>query len=461
MGGKPIPEETMDEGRRTVLFRLATGKGIRSHRAFSEEYTRTANQLRSEGYEVAPCPGARQYERWLKANGVKTAPFDPSSRVLERMFQRPVGDLLRPVSEEPAAEQEVSEWPSSPPVLNESELLMTARDAASHSGEAAALRLDELTLDQLNDDLVSLSQKYGVTAPDEVFREANGLLRQVQLNLDRTRSPEQHTRLYYAAAQASALLAAVSFDLGALTPAMSFARSAAQYGKTIDYGPVQAYSYGAMAFMAFWDGRPSEAVRLAQRAQNFGGLGDTARRRLYAIEARAHGHLRADDQAHAAIRAALDQTSGRRDELHDDVAGEFGFDSARTAMSNATTCLLLRDPTGAEEFATTALDLFAARPEGEVPIAVSGPGAVDLARARIMQNEVEGAQEALVQVFLVPPSWRGSGMMERMVAARIELTHIQFRGSPTAASLAEQIEEFCALSPTRRLGAQNPLAIEA
>ncbi|PZT68301.1 hypothetical protein DN402_08695 [Streptomyces sp. SW4] len=242
---------------------------------------------------------------------------------------------------------------------------------------------------------------------------------------------------------------------------MSFARTAAQYGKTIDHGPAQAYAYGMLAFMAFWDGRPSESVRLAKTAQQFGGLGDTARRRLFAIEARAHGHLRADDQAQRAIRAALEQTSGHRDELHDDIGGEFGFDAARTAMSHATTCLLLRDPAHAEEFATTALTLLGNRPQSEVPIVVSGPAAIDLARARLMRNEVEGAQEALNPVFEVPPGWRGSGMMERLIAARIELTRPEFRGAPAALALAEQIEEFSALSPARRLGAQSPLALEA
>ncbi|MEU9774833.1 hypothetical protein [Streptomyces sp. NPDC047968] len=346
-------------------------------------------------------------------------------------------------------------------MLNESELLMTARDAASHSGEAAALRLDELTLDQLHDDLVKLSRAYGRKAPGEVFQEAHNLLQQAQVSLERTRAPEQHTRLYYAAAQASALLAAVSFDLGALAPAVSFARSAAQYGKTIGHGPVQAYTYGMLAFMAFWDGRPSESVRLAKTAQQFGGLGDTARRRLYAIEARAHGHLRNDDQARRAIVAALEQTGSHRDELHDDIGGEFGFDTARTAMSHATTCLLLRDAGGAEEFAARALALLGDRPEDEAPIVVSGPAAIDLARARLMRREVEGAQEALAPVFRVPPGWRGSGMMERMTAARIELTRPEFRGASAALSLAEQIEEFSALSPARRLGAQSPLVIEA
>lgn len=453
-------DEGRDEGRRTLLFLLATNRGIRSHRSFADAYTRVAQQLQSEGHEVAPPPVARHYERLLSVGGIKTVPHGPTTCVLERMFQRPIGDLLRSATEESVAERRDSDYVPSLPVTTESDILMTARDAASHSGEAAALRLDELTLDQLHDDLIKLAREYGRKAPAEMFQEARNLLQQAQVNLERTRSPEQQARLYYAAAQASALLASVSFDLGALPPAVSLARSAAQYGKTINHGPVQAYAYGTLALMAFWDGRPSESVRLAKTAQQFGGLGDTARRRLYAIEARAHGHLRDEGQARRSIVAALEQTGGHRDELHDDIAGGFQFDGARTAMSHATTCLLLRDAEGAEEFATQALTLLRDRPEADVPIVVSAPAAIDLARARLVRSEVEGAQEALAPVFQVPPGWRSSGMMERMTATRIELTRPEFQGSSAASSLAEQIEEFSALSPARRLGAQSPLAIE-
>ncbi|MCX5278094.1 hypothetical protein [Streptomyces virginiae] len=450
----------MDEGQRTVLFHLVTDRGIRSYRFFSEEYNRAAEELRRGGHEVAPPPAARHFERLLTVGGVKTAPYRPTARVLELMFERPVRELLRSAAEDSAG-QHISNRTLSPPLPTESELLMTARDAAEHSGDAAALRVDELTLDQLHDDLNRLSREYGCKAPAGFFHEANGLLKHAQLMIDRTRSPEQLTRLYYAAGQASALLAAVTFDLGAMAPATSFARTAAQYGKTIDHGPLQAYAFGQLSFMAFWDGRPTESVRLARKAQQFAGLGSTARRRLFAIEARAHGHLRDDAEARRCILAAMEETGGARDELHDDIGGEFAFDAARTSMSNATTSLLLRDGDAAEEFATTALTLLSSRPTDEVPIVVSGPAAIDLARARLMRNEVEGAQEALNPVFLVPPGHRASGMMERLTAARMELTRHDFRGAPAAVALADQIEEFAALSPARRLGGPSALAIES
>ncbi|MFV0126682.1 hypothetical protein ACLGI4_03020 [Streptomyces sp. HMX112] len=91
---------------------------------------------------------------------------------------------------------------------------------------------------------------------------------------------------------------------------------------------------------------------------------------------------------------------------------------------------------------------------------VSGPAAIDLTRARLMRSEVEGAHEALLPVFGVAPDWRGAGMLERLTAARIELTRPELHSSPAALSLAEQIEDFSALSPSRKLSAASPLAIE-
>ncbi|MEU7316539.1 hypothetical protein [Streptomyces sp. NPDC007083] len=336
---------------------------------------------------------------------------------------------------------------------------MTAQDAAAHAGQAASLHVDEMSLDQLDDDLVRLARSYGTTIPAQTYDRATTLLRTAQTLLERTKAPAQHDRLYYAAAQATAMLSAISFDLGSLPAAISLARSSAQYGKTISNGPIQAYAYGLLAFMAYWEGRPSTAVRLAQEGQQFGGIGDTAHRRLLAIEARAHGHLRNTAEAERAIRETWDQNSNTRDELHDDVGGEFSFGHARTAMSNATTCLLLRDGPAAEATASEALTLMDSRPEHERSVVVSGPASIDLARGRLLRRDVDGAVDALSPVWEVGPEWRGAGLLERITAVRIELADPQLGRAPASVELAERIEEFSALSPARRLGATSPLAI--
>ncbi|MFD9196578.1 hypothetical protein ACFWCA_51400, partial [Streptomyces phaeochromogenes] len=345
--------------------------------------------------------------------------------------------------------------------LNESELAMTARDAAAHAGDAASLSLPDMTLDQLHDDVVALARGYSRTSPTEVYRRAKELLAIAQSSLERTQVPRQRTRAYLAAGQSAALLSAISFDLGSLTSAVSLSRTAALYGQVIEHGPLQAYAHGALAFLAFWGGRPSEAVRLVHTAQQFRGLGDTALTRLSVIEARAYGHLGNRLAAEGAVRNALEQSTGVRDELHDDIGGEFGFPSDRVAMSNATTYLLLRDAGGAEEAAESALLLLGHKPEDQRSLLISTQASVDLARARLLRGEFDGAHAALDPAFSVPTEWRGAGMLERLAAVWSGLCHSDFSGSAAARTLGDRIEEFSAAATAHRLGAAAPLAIES
>ncbi|MEU5683608.1 hypothetical protein [Streptomyces venezuelae] len=318
-----------------------------------------------------------------------------------------------------------------------------------------------MTLDQLDDDIVDLARAYNRTSPVEVYRRAKELLDVAQSLLERTQVPRQRTRGYLAAGQSAALLSAICFDLGSLPSAVSLSRTAALYGQVIEHGPLQAYAHGALAFLAYWGGRPSEAVRLVHTAQSFGGLGDTARTRLSVIEGRAYGHLGDKAASERAVRRALEQNSGTRDELHDDVGGEFGFPDDRVAMSNATTYLLLRNSEGAETAAHSALHLLGSKPEDQRPLLVSSQASVDLARARLLRGELDGAQEALEPVFQVPTEWRGAGTLERLAAVRSSLCHPTFADAAEASTLGERIEEYSAAATAHKLGATTPLAIES
>ncbi|MGM9336067.1 hypothetical protein [Streptomyces murinus] len=317
-----------------------------------------------------------------------------------------------------------------------------------------------MTLDQLDDDIVALARKYNRTSPVEVYRRAKELLSITQSLLERTQVPRQRERGYLAAGQSAAILSAICFDLGSLPAAVSLSRTAALYGQVIEHGPLQAYAHGALAFLAFWSGRPVESVRLVRTAQQFGGLGDTAMTRLLVIEGRAHGHMGNQVEAESAVQKALDQNTGSRDALHDDVGGEFGFPSDRVAMSNATTYLLLGEADGAEEAAERALQLLGTKAEDQRPLLVSTQAHVDLARARLLRGELDGVQAALEPAFDVPTEWRGAGTLERMAAVRAGLLRPQFRGAAEATVLGERIEEFTAAASAQRLGGAPPLAIE-
>ncbi len=161
------------------------------------------------------------------------------------------------------------------------------------------------------------------------------------------------------------------------------------------------------------------------------------------------------------MRNALELSTGTRDDLHDDIGGEFGFPSDRVAMSNATTYLLLRDAEGAEAAASSALRLIGTKPEEQRPLLISTQASVDLARARLLRSELDGVHAALEPVFDVPTEWRVAGTLERLAAVRVGLCNPDFSGATEASTLGERIEEFSAAAAAHKLGATAPLAIES
>lgn len=439
----------------TLLKRLVRERGW-TYDQFRRAYELAARDLAATSGEAVSTASVEEqtFRRWTSGR-VSGLPNRPAPQVLEHMFGCQARLLLLPPSDE-----HVAVGSHFVPALDESDLAMTAREAAAHAGDAASLSLPDMTLDQLDDDVTALARAYSSTSPVEVYLRAKELLGLSQALLERTQIPRQRTRAYLAAGQASALLSSICFDLGSLPTAVQLSRTAALYGQVIEHGPLQAYAHGALAFLAYWGGRPAEAVRLVQTAQRFGGLGDSAIIRLAVIEGRAYGHLGRQVEAERAVRRALEQNAGTRDELHDDVGGEFGFPADRVAMSNATTYLLLRDADGADEAASSALRLLSAKPAAQRPLMTSTQASVDLARARLLRQDLDGAHEALEPVFDVPSEWRGTGALERLAAARAELSRRGFQGSHAASALGERIEDFIASATAQKLGGAAPLAIE-
>ncbi|MDT0319283.1 hypothetical protein [Streptomyces millisiae] len=435
-----------------LLVRQLRWSYDRFRRAY-EQGAREVAELRGDPRIASTTVAEPTFRRWTSGS-VRTLPNEPAPTILEHIFRRPASELLA------APKEGVASLPSAP-AIDESEIRMTARDAADHAGEAAAWALPDLTIDQIEDDVRRLARSYLATAPADSYRRGAELLQLTRTMLDRTQRPRQRQRLYLQAGATAAVMASASFDLGSLPAAVQLARTAALYGEVIDHGPLQAYAHGALAYLAYWDGRPTDALRLVTTGQGFGGLGDTAAIRLTTIRARAHAHLGDHESAGRAIASLDDLATGRRDDLHDDVGGEFGMPPARAAVSNATTMLLLRDAVGAEVAAERALGLINERPTAEQP-ALRGKAAVDLARARMLRRDLEGAAEAVDPVFALETGWRTLGVLERMTGLRQDLIRSPLANATAAKALGERVEEFTAAgAATHSLGPTGPLALEA
>ncbi|MFF3112511.1 DNA-binding protein [Kitasatospora sp. NPDC057904] len=414
---------------------------------FERHFRRSAAELLDGGARNLTVSES-QFRRWT-AGRIQTLPGPDACRVLEYMFGTDAATLFGPPP---------SDLPA--PTFNlEDEIDMTARDAQNEAGTAAAASISDIALDQLRDDVSTLAREYVTTPTYVVFQKAKEMRESAEVNRERTQVPAQQQELLIIAGQACALLATAAFDLGSLDGARRLSRSAALYGEVARFDPLRAFAGGTLAYIAYFSGRPAEAARLARTAQAFNGLGDVAQRRLAAIEARAFGHLGNVSSAQMALNASTTDGIGRRDDLHDEVGGEFGFSLERLAMSNASTCLLIGDGGQAEQIAAQALDLARSRPSATRSARVVGGAGADLAAARLLRDDLDGAAQALEAMWAVPNEQRATGLLTRAALVRRGLANDRYAQVALAAELGERIEDFTRQSAPHQLGA-GPLTIE-
>lgn len=431
----------MDERPRTLLKALVAQRHWR-YSDFLAHFTRIAEKVVKKG-TANPTISEAQFRRWT-AGTIRTLPSPDACRVLEEMFGVSAAALFQaPPSPESSA----------PAFSLKDEIDMTARDASSEAGAAASASISDTTLDQLREDVAELGRRYHSFSAFEVLQTARRLREEAEQHRDRTQVPAQQQDLLIIAGQACALLSAAAFDLGSLDGATRLARASALYGETARFTPLRAFAGGALAYIAYFSGRPAEAAQIVQRAQMLTGLGDVAHRRLAAIEARAHGHRGDAASAQQAIDVSHREGRGETDDLHDGVAGEFGFPVERLAMSNASTCLLLGDGEQAEAAARTALELVTSKPEALRSARVVGGASADLAAARLLSSDLDGAAEALEPVWIVPGEQRATGLLARTARIRRALADERFRRTPLADEIGDRLEHFSRLAAQHQFGA--------
>jgi tetratricopeptide (TPR) repeat protein len=495
---------------RPTLLRVLVGeRHWQKYEIFRRQYENAARDLavkdndpRLRGLSIAQ----RQFERWL-AGTLKTTPYPDHCRVLEHLFDRPVAELLAPVASDsvsrelrtrqgelPTVDQvsssvaaisvqppaaTVSRAPARPWGANDGnsdfrhaiggrrqsdplhpfaeeitwELTMAAHESSEHAGFVASRRLEPVTLEQLHEDVVQVARKYAHTPPFHVYGEAKRVRDRGFELLEWTRRTEQEADLYLLIGQTCALLASVSFDLGNRDAAMEQARSAWIYGTHIGHRGLRAWARGMQALIAYWSGRPLEALHFAHGAQETAPSG-TPLVRLRCIEARAWSHLGDLDETNRAVHAAQDAREyAGGDDLHDGIGGEFGFERARQARCNGSAYLELGEAGPAIEHIRHAIELFTDQPPKQRWIKVEMQAHADLSAAHLLNGELDGAQEALVSVLAVPPELRVQGLTQRLGRVRALLVRSPFRLSREAMQLGQQIEAFTANGAGRMLPA--------
>ncbi|MBA9050901.1 DNA-binding protein [Streptomyces murinus] len=426
---------------RTLLAMLCDRDNL-TYRRFDERFTRTGIRLFDHSPNTPTC-GETQFRRWTGGK-LLGLPGPETCQILEAMWP---GYTAEQLFGPPPADD-----PKAPAFDLEERVQMTAREAHDGADATAAASISDNTIDELRDHVVSLARRYHNLSAAAAYETADQLRREIERQRDRTQVPIQQQTLMILNGQTAALLAVAAFDLGYLPSARTLARTAAVYGESTRFTPLQAYADGTLAYIAYHSGELNEALTKAQRALSLVGLGNVAQRRLHAIAARAYAHLGDVASARRAMQTSEEASPDRRDDLHDAVGGEFGFPGERLAMSNSTSALLMGDAEQAEAEASRALALLGERAQEEQSIDVRAGAAADLAHARLLSDNVDGAADALAPVWEVPPDQRSTGIVMRAARIGRHLARPHFHGAQLPKELREQIEEFTRVSPPYRLG---------
>lgn len=321
-----------------------------------------------------------------------------------------------------------------------------AAQARDHAAHAAITGIGPGTVEQLTADVVRLSRAYVTGAPLPLFTAMHQVLARVQAALDEKLYPAQARDLTFLAGALCGLMSNATLDLGLDEAADDLARAAWTYATVIEHSPLMGWARGTQALAAIWGHRYPEAVSYAEDGLAHLGAGMGAAR-LHAIRARALAGHRDFAQAKAALDAAhAVSATEQADPLHYGIAGEFAFSNAKLHYYEALVLTRVGYPAAAESAAAAAVSLYQAAPSTARSYGCAALARVQLAVARLMRGNAEGAAEAIGGLLRLDPGRRISSLHEQVDACRTLLRGPDYRASPAATELDQQLTTFGAVT---------------
>ncbi len=389
----------------TLFQVLVKERGLDRYPVFRERYEAAAREMAERTGDRALARytiGARQFARWLNGD-VAGSPRPGALRILAHLFQVRADALFAPAGAGSRARGGWDEKHERSQSMDQGDVVMAAaHESAGFAGRAERSNVGPHTLEQLDADIRRIVSTYPNRPIMPLFLEVREL-RDRAFELLEGQQPPRYTRdLYLAAGTLCGVLANASFDLGQYAAAETQARTAFLCGELAGHSGLRAWVRGMQALIAYWDDRPTDAVRFAQAGQEFLPEEGTAHIRLASIAARALARLGRHDDALIALRTA-DQfrTALSQD---DQFGGMMAFPTAKQLLYASTAYLWLSGEdqqamlAAAKRDATAAIDGYEADPPERRRLGELSLARLDLAHARLAGGDLDGAAE---QVHIV------------------------------------------------------------
>ncbi len=437
---------------RTLLEKIIR-EGDHTLEEWCELFEATARSMREKA-----ALSIRQLQRWMAGQVDNARPS--ARRVAARLWQHPFPVLLAPpgtvvITAPGAPDRNAVDDGADIAVSSvlEAVTIMAAHESSRHAADSGG-SVSPTSIEQVQAEVWRLARRYAELSPLLLLSEARQARDLAYAALDRTRRPAQTADLYLAAGQLCGLMAVASFDLAVWDAAAEQARAAHVYAELVDHAGLRSWARGTQALIAYWTGRPRQALLHVEAGLDSAPAG-AAEARLRCIEARAWSHIGGDSRnVSDALRhadTAHDADSGG-DDLHDEIGGEFGWGPSRHAACAGTALLAIGDAAGAVERARTALTLLPDDPLGGL---VAERAHIDLAAAELALGRLDAADAALEPVWDVPVPQRRHSLTDRLTQMAHALATQTWRDDRQAWQLRDRIEVFNTEAQARALPSAN------
>ncbi|MEV7556498.1 hypothetical protein [Streptomyces sp. NPDC089795] len=438
----------MEDSERTLFQQLIVDRDWQDYDRFLPRFEQAARDLSAlEGPAALATVTIekRQFLRWAH-NDVRTLPRREARRVLAHLF-RPftVEMLFAPASsaENAPAAIRAAQCGTEHPAAMEDAVMAAAEESAGFAARVEASNVGPHTMEQLEADLRRIVTTYPNRPVGPLFEEVRTLRDRVFEKLEGRQTPSQTRDLYMAAGVFCGVLANASFDLGRYSAAETQARTAHMCGELAGHNGLRVWVRGLQALIAYWDGRPADAVRLAEAGRGLVPEEGTAHIRLASIRARALGQL---NQPTAALTALLeaDAMRERLGDTEDLPGGMMAFPREKQLFYASSTHLWLggnEHLSDAEAAADEAVELFESAPVEQRRLGEMSLARLDLSLARLGRGDLEGAAHQVHDVLQVHARRGTESVRKRLGHLQRTLSAHPAATSPTAIGLREALAD--------------------
>ena len=431
---------------------LVAQKRWDDYEVFKRRYQEAAQELAvlqgSPSLATAPPPEKRQFIRWVQGE-VKTAPRTEARRILQFMFPgTEVSRLFAPVassstsrsSVDPSGSEEGDHTGQFDPGTSDA-VTAAAQESAQFTAWAEGSNVGPHAIEQLEADIRRIVSTYPARPVGPLFQEVRDLRNWTFQLLEGRQHPRFTRDLYLAAGVLCGVLANASFDMGRYEAAETQARSAFLCGELAGHNGLRAWVRGLQAVIAYWDGRPHDAVRLTEAGERFVPEDGTAHIRLASIQARAYGQLQLATDA----MAALDAADNRRGQVAPGNAlldGMMSFPQEKQLFYASSTHLWLAGTDHlrhAEARAQEAVDIFDAAPWEKRRLGEMSLARMDLAMARLSRGDIDGSAIQVYEVLSADSRRRTESVRKRMGQFGRQLALHPAAHTPSGVAIREAI----------------------